>query len=258
MNNIIEADKLTFAYTGEPILHSVSFRVNKGDFVAIIGSNGTGKSTLLRLLLGELVPQQGSVRVLGQEVGQLRDWTKIGYVPQNAAAAAEGFPASVLEVVSANLYARVGFLRRAKAKKEHRGLALAALEQVGMRDKAHELIGNLSGGQQQRVMLARVLVGQPDCMLLDEPTTGVDAASSQSLYQLLATLNRETGLTVVMVTHDVARASCYVTRTLCLEHGTMVELDREQLTHELSHKHSHPQCPTNTTAGREDTTHGDI
>lgn len=256
MNNIIEADNLTFAYTGEPILHSVSFRVNKGDFVAIIGSNGTGKSTLLRLLLGELSPQKGSVRVLGQEVGQLRDWTKIGYVPQNAAAAAEGFPASVLEVVSANLYAQVGFLQR--AKKEHRSLALTALEQVGMRDKANELIGNLSGGQQQRVMLARVLVGQPDCMLLDEPTTGVDAASSQSLYQLLEKLNRETGLTVVMVTHDIARASCYVTRTLCLEHGTMVELDREQLTHELSHKHSHPQCPTNTTAGKDDTTHGDL
>lgn len=252
MNDIIQVENLTFAYSGEPILQEVSFSVHKGDFMAIIGSNGTGKSTLLRLLLGELTPQKGKVHVLGQEVSSLRDWSQVGYVPQNAAAQTSGFPASVLEVVCANLYSRIGFMRR--TKKEHRQLAMQALEQVGMQDKASELIGNLSGGQQQRVMLARVLVGTPTCMLLDEPTTGVDAASSSSLYELLKKLNRETGLTIVMVTHDIARAADYVTRTLCLEQGTVVELDHDQLVHELSHKHSHPQISTR----KDDADHGNI
>lgn len=254
MSNVIEVDNLTFAYAGDPVLQNVSFTVQTGDFLALIGSNGTGKSTLLRLLLGELTPQQGAVRILGQEVDRMHSWSKIGYVPQNAAAETAGFPASVREVVSANLYAKAGFLRR--VKKELRPLVTQALDRVGMKEKENELIGSLSGGQQQRVMLARVLVGEPECMLLDEPTTGVDASSSLALYELLARLNRETGLTVVLVTHDIARASKYVTRTLCLEQGTVVELDRGQLAQELMHKHTHPPVVGGIT--REDTKHGDL
>ncbi len=256
MNNIIEIKNLSFAYSGEPVLQDISFAVKQGDFLAIIGSNGTGKSTLMRLLLGELIPIQGSIHMLGQPVGQLRDWTSIGYVPQNAGAATAAFPASVREIVCANLYSRIGFLR--PAGKEHRHLAMQALEQVGMQDKADELVGNLSGGQQQRVMLARVLAGRPTCMLLDEPTTGVDAAASQSLYELLAKLNHDTGLTIIMVTHDIVRAADYVSRTLCLEQGTIVELDREQLAHEIAHKHTHPPVSHKHAARKDDANHGDI
>jgi ABC-type Mn/Zn transport systems, ATPase component len=111
---------------------------------------------------------------------------------------------------------------------------------VDMASYARRLIGELSGGQQQRVMLARVLVNDPEIMLLDEPTTGVDAQTAQSLYELLARLNRETGLTIMMATHDIGRAVNYVSRILCLEEGSLVELGKAQVHEELLHKHKHP------------------
>ncbi|SDN99494.1 metal ABC transporter ATP-binding protein [Acetanaerobacterium elongatum] len=239
MSNIIEVDKLTFGYTAEPILYDIGFSVRQGDFAAIIGSNGTGKSTLLKLLLGELIPKIGSIRLLDEDIRHFKGWSQIGYVPQNAVQTAAGFPATAEEIVSANLYAQVGLL--CPIRKKHMEQARQALALVGMQDYAKSMIGNLSGGQQQRVMLARVLVNSPKLMLLDEPTTGVDASAAQSLYELLAKLNREKGLTIVMVTHDIVHASGYVSRTLCLEQGSVVELDRVQIAHELSHKHKHPQ-----------------
>lgn len=248
LSSMIEADKLTFGYTAEPILYDVGFLVHKGDFAAIIGSNGTGKSTLLKLLLGELIPKNGSIRLLDEDIRHFKRWSEIGYVPQNAVQTTAGFPATAEEIVSANLYAQIGLLR--PITKRHMEQARQALALVGMQDYAKSMIGNLSGGQQQRVMLARVLVNSPKLMLLDEPTTGVDASAAQSLYELLAKLNRETGLTIVMVTHDIIHAAGYVSRTLCLEQGSVVELDRGQIAHELSHKHKHPQHNEHTADGQ--------
>ncbi len=254
MQKIIEVENLSFGYSGAPILNNIGFSVFEGDFAAVIGSNGAGKSTLLKLLLGELSPVKGNIRLLGEDVRRFRAWPKIGYVPQNAATNAAGFPATAEEIVSANLYSQIGLLR--PIRKEHVLRAKEALALVGMQDHAQSLIGNLSGGQQQRVMLARVLVNNPAVMLLDEPTTGVDAAAAQSLYRLLAGLNHETGITIMMVTHDIASAAGYVTRTLCLEQGSVVELDRGQLEHELSHKHKHPRC--NLTVAGEEGSNGDL
>lgn len=250
--NIIEAENLTFGYGAEPVLENVGFSVRAGEFVALIGANGSGKSTLLTLLLGEQTPGQGVIRLFGQDSRQFKDWAKIGYVAQNGIAKGAGFPATCEEIVKASLYSQIGFMRF--AKKTHAEKARAALKLVDMEAYADRLIGNLSGGQQQRVMIARVLAGQPEIMLLDEPTTGIDAASVQSLYKLLSRLNRETGLTVVMVTHDIARASGYAGRTLCLEDGSLVELKREQIIDELSHRHKHPEkgcvCGENTQEAR--------
>ncbi|MGI6239954.1 MAG: metal ABC transporter ATP-binding protein, partial [Christensenellales bacterium] len=142
------------------------------------------------------------------------------------------------EIVQANLYAQVGLFRF--PNRAQRNKVTHALEQVGMDGYEKRLISALSGGQQQRVMLARVLVGEPELMILDEPTTGIDAATVDALFELLSRLNRERGLTIVMVTHDIARVSDYATRVLCLEEGTMVELDPQQLREELSHRHTHP------------------
>ncbi len=238
MPNVIETLDLSFRYGSEPLFSRVNFAVSQGDFVAIIGANGTGKSTLLKLLLGELTPTEGAIRLFGQDLRQFRDWPKVGYVPQAAAANTAGFPATADEIVMASLYPQVGLMRF--ARKRHRELARQALERVGMAGFSRRLIGEMSGGQQQRVMLARVLAGAPEVMLLDEPTTGVDAATVETLFQLLADLNREIGLTIVMVTHDIGRASRYVTRTLCLEEGSMVELGPAQVHEELAHKHKHP------------------
>ncbi len=242
----IEVKNLSFGYRDGPIFTDVDFSVEQGDFVAVIGANGTGKSTLLRLLLGELAHQSGELRLLEEDVRHFRRWPLICYVPQNGLSDAAGFPATALEVVMSGLYSQIGPLRL--PKKEHREKAMAALSRVGMEPLAKRLIGEMSGGQRQRVMLARVLAGDPALMLLDEPTTGVDIASSELLYRILSRLSREEGLTIVMITHDIARASRYVSRTLCLEHGSLVELGGEQLTEELSHRHRHP--------GEEENGHG--
>lgn len=243
----IEADGVSFSYGAEPILDNISFCVNEGDFLALIGANGAGKSTLLKLLLGELSPTGGVIRLLGEDLRGFRDWPKIGYVPQINTAA--GFPATAEEIVLANLYSQIGPFRI--PSREHHKKALRALSQVGMQEYAKRLIGNLSGGQQQRVTLARVLAGDPALMLLDEPTTGIDARTALELYELLARLNRETGLTIVMVTHDIARASPYVTRTLCIEDNSLVEIKRDQLSDELSHRHKHPATDSSRRTGRE-------
>ncbi len=238
MSKVIEVNNVSFSYGSEPIFSKVGFSVYKGDFVAIIGANGAGKSTLLKLLLGELAPTSGSIHLLNQDIHHFKDWPKIGYVPQNGFSANVNFPATAEEIVKANLFSQIGFLRF--PKKEHMEKTKHSLELVDMAAYSNRLIGNLSGGQQQRVLLARVLVNDPEVMLLDEPTTGIDAAAVQSLYQLLTRLNRETGLTIVMVTHDIGRASSYVSKTLCLEEGSLVKLDRDQINDELSHKHKHP------------------
>lgn len=238
MDKVIEVKDLCFGYESELILDKIEFSVNKGDFISIIGSNGAGKSTLMKLLLGELNAKSGNISLLGEDISNFKKWHKIGYVPQSGISKFSDFPATAEEVVKANLFSQIGFMRLAKS--EHIEKTKKALQQVEMGDYAKQLIGKLSGGQQQRILIARVLVSKPQIMLLDEPATGIDYKTADSLYKLLSKLNRETGLTIVMVTHDVARASEYVSRTLCLEEGTIVELNNSQIYDELSHKHKHP------------------
>lgn len=237
MSDVVRVDNLSFQYGDAPIFSQIGFSVCKGEAVALIGSNGAGKSTLLRLILGELTPLTGNVHLFGQEIRRFKEWTKIGYLAQNVVQTAGGFPATAEEIVTANLYSQIGF--RPFPKKKHREKARAVLRQVGMESCAKRLIGALSGGQQQRVMLARVLVSDPELLFLDEPTVGVDAETVTSLFDLLTRLNRENGLTVVMITHDLARASERMPRVLCLEEGTLVELDKAQIDRELTHKHKH-------------------
>lgn len=238
MDPVVSFDNVSFFYGGLPVLHGVSMAVERGDFAAILGANGAGKSTLLKLILGELHPKEGSVRLLGQDVARFHDWPRIGYVPQYGVTMAEGFPATAQELVRSSLYSQIrrffpaGRVQREKAKR--------ALETVGMGDQAGQLIGTLSGGQLQRVMVARVLVTEPELMLLDEPTAGVDARSAAALYELLDRLRRERGITIAMVTHDTAQASAYANRVFCLEEGSLLELAPGQLAHELAHRHKHP------------------
>jgi zinc transport system ATP-binding protein len=253
MHNAIEAENLSFSYGNEPIFTKIGFSVYKGDFVAVIGSNGTGKSTLMKLILGELAPTDGCIRIFNQDVSKFKDWPKIGYVPQSGLQSADSFPATAEEIVTANLFSQIGLMRF--PKKKHLDKAQQALELVEMGAYSKRMIGELSGGQRQRVMLARVLVNDPEIMILDEPTTGVDARTVESLYELLSSLNRETGLTIVMVTHDISRASNYVSRVLCLEEGSIMELGKEQIAEELSHKHKHPLQNIHVIQ-RGDDTHG--
>ena len=235
---VIDAAQLSFSYGDVPVLSNITFGLNKGGFAALIGSNGTGKSTLLKLLLGELSPTSGTVRLLGTELGAFRAWTKIGYVPQEGLARQADFPASVEEIVQANLFSEIGLFRF--PKREHREKVRKVLARVGMDGCEKRLIGELSGGQRQRVLLARALISMPEVMILDEPTTGMDQESADDFYRLLSELNKSAGLSILMVSHDVERVCGYVSTVYCLEQGTMAVLTPAELREETAHRHPHP------------------
>lgn len=235
---LIEINDVSFAYGDRTVLDGVNLTVMPGEFVSLLGANGSGKSTLLKLLLGELLPQRGTILIMGQTPARFSDWTKIGYVAQNKAASYGGFPATVEEVVLAHLYEKIG--RFKLPGKKARAKVMRALEIVEMAEYARQPIGELSGGQQQRVLLARAMINEPEMVLLDEPTTGVDAHNALLHFELLSRLNREQGLTVLVVTHDMAKSAEFVKKSFCLEDGNMVCLCREQLQDELAHRHHHP------------------
>lgn len=236
--NAIEVEKLSFSYRDVPVLQNVSFSVPEGAFSALIGSNGTGKSTLVKLLLGELEPAAGRISLFGEDISVFRRWPEIGYVSQEGLTRKADFPASVYEIVAASLYSRTGLFHfPSKADKER---VLQALDEVGMKDYSRRLIGELSGGQRQRVLIARALCAEPEMMILDEPITGMDAESAASFYELLKNLNCRKKLTVFMVTHDLDRISAYADSIFCLEYGSLVELTPEELRHEQEHRHEHP------------------
>lgn len=247
MNHIIEVKNLAFRYSSIPIFENLDFTISQGDFVSLIGNNGTGKSTLLKLLLGELQAPTGEIRIFNKNINNFKDWPNIGYVPQNGLAGNVGFPATVEEIVMANLASQIGLFRF--PNKKHKELVNSTLELVGMGGFSKHLISQLSGGQLQRVLLARALVNSPELMILDEPTTGVDSENVYSFYELLSSLNKQDKLTILMVSHDLARASQYISRTLCLEEGSLVELNKEEIIHELKHKHKHPQKENNANCG---------
>lgn len=212
---------LDFSYGNTKVLKHIDFTVPTGHFAVLLGQNGAGKSTLMRLLLGELAlgGNSGEIRLLGLGIRQFKSWREISYVPQRGMASYENFPASVEEIVQANLYAQIGRFRFAgKKEKEQVGQALI---QVGMEDFAKRLIGRLSGGQQQRVLLARALVNKPRLLLLDEPTSGMDEKSTEDFYRLLKTINRQQGVTILMVTHDRKRLEPYAEDIWLLEDGHM-------------------------------------
>lgn len=239
MENVIEAYDLEFSYGQNLIFSQVNFNMKKGDFVSLIGANGSGKSTLLNLLLGEKSPTNGKIRLFNESIEDYKDWSRIGYVPQTGFGFSKDFPASCEEIVRTSLFPEIGLFK--PANKEHRDRVIKALELVNMQDYAKRLVGELSGGQIQRVMIARVLVNNPDIMILDEPTTGIDAETVRLLYELLWKLNREKKITIVMVTHDTPNTIDYSNRIMCLEEGSLLELDKVDLKKELEHRHTHPE-----------------
>lgn len=227
--NAIEIKNLHFSYGKENVLDGVSLCLKEGRLAILAGENGAGKSTLLRLLLGELPigeshkgdheegSSDGSIEILGQDIRQFKDWSSISYVPQNGMGGWKDFPASVEEIVRANLYKQIGLFRF--AGKKERQQVKNALAQVGMEEYQNRLIGRLSGGQQQRVLLARALVNEPKLLILDEPTSALDEKNASHFYQLLKKINAEKKLTVLMVTHDLKRAASYADDIWVLEDG---------------------------------------
>ncbi len=199
MDNVLEIKDLEFSYSDATVLRNINLSLEKGDFLGIIGSNGTGKSTLIKLILGILQYNSGSIRLFGEERKNFKDYSKIGYVSQKANSFNSSFPATVKEVILANLYSKIGLF--GKPKKEHIEAMKKALEVVGMSGFENRLIGKMSGGQQQRIFIARILVNNPELMFLDEPTVGVDAPSVDAITDIIKKLNAQ-GITIVMTNHD--------------------------------------------------------
>ena len=200
---------------GRPVLRRVDLDVHRGEVLAVLGANGSGKSTLMRALLGLLPLARGEVRAFGVPVGELRDRYRIGYVPQRASAAS-GIPATVREIVASGRLPRRPPWRPA-GRADRRAVA-AALEVVGLADRAGEDASHLSGGQQQRVMIARALAAEPEVLVLDEPTAGVDLANQRALA---ATLERlvAAGTTVVLVAHELGPLAPLIDRAVVLRDG---------------------------------------
>ena len=208
MTPIVELHNVSFAYNGQPVLENVDFAICANDFLAIIGPNGGGKTTLLKLVLGLLHPTKGAVRVFGQTPEKGR--THIGYLPQ-VSTLDKYFPIRVFDVVLQGRYR--GMFR--PYTKADRAAVETALESVDLLDLCDRQIGALSGGQQQRVLLARALARQPDLLLLDEPTASIDPDVKTSFYDLLPQLRNR--MAVVLVSHDVGVVASYVEKIACVD-----------------------------------------
>lgn len=238
--NVLEVKDLSFSYPDKSILHRLSFNVEKGDFLCVVGTNGTGKSTLLKLILNILQATEGEIRLLGKTSDKFRDYSKIAYVSQKATAFNRDFPATVEEIVTLGLYSQKGFLKR--YNKADREKVDAALKRVGMYDYRKRKIGYLSGGQQQRVFIAKALVSSPEIIFLDEPTVGIDIKAVDSICCLLGELNKS-GITIVMVTHDISSILYHSNKVLVLSedgHGEMMpaeEFNSHTILNHVYHKH---------------------
>jgi len=206
---IIETHNLNFSYNGQPVISGVNLKIKSGDFMAMIGPNGGGKTTLLKLMLGLLKADSGSIRIFGKPPKEVS--YRIGYVPQDIHIN-QNFPISASDVVlMGKLKPGRGWSRHAK---EDRMEALQALERVGIGKYSNRRIGELSVGQKQRVFIARALVTDPDILFLDEPTASIDTKGQNEFYAILKELNHK--ITIIVVSHDLMVISRYVKSVACV------------------------------------------
>lgn len=208
MTALVTFHRATLAYGRRVVLSNLTFEIPDGDFLGLVGPNGSGKTTILRAILGTLEPREGTVT--------RSTALRFGYVPQRDQVD-YGFPLRVLDVVLMGRYNRVGIGRRPTSDDRER--ALAALDHVGIRELANEPLTRLSGGQKQRTLIARALVGEPNLLVLDEPTTGMDLVSTTQILGLVRELHERTGLTVLMVSHALNEIANYVTRIALVQEG---------------------------------------
>jgi len=214
-DKIIELEKVTFSYNGYSVLEDVSFAIQAGEFICVVGPNGGGKTTLLKIVLGLLKPRKGSVRVFGQPPELVRH--RIGYVPQHAQVDPQ-FPVTALDVVLMGRLRsrpRFGFFS-SRDKKAARGV-LAQMELSGLEAQP---FSELSGGQRQRVLIARALVDEPELLLLDEPTSSLDLHVENEFYELLREINKR--LTILLVSHDLGFVTPFSTSVVCVKRFVQV------------------------------------
>ena len=222
MTSLITFDHATLGYGRRAVLSDISFTIPSGDFLGLVGPNCAGKTTILRANLGSLLPQARTVTKAA--------WLRFGYVPQRDSVD-YNFPLKVVDVVLMGRYDRIGLMRR--PSRDDRARACAALEHVGILDLAERQLNALSGGQKQRALIARALVGEPNVLILDEPTNGMDLVSTTQILGLVRELHERDNLTVLMVSHALNEVANYVDRiALVVERGfrigTVAEIMNEE------------------------------
>jgi zinc transport system ATP-binding protein len=211
---VLSVKGLSFAYNGKEVLDQISFDLAAGEFVGLVGPNGSGKSTLIKNLLGILVPQSGTITLFGTEIRHFHEWHRIGYLPQKLNLSTQFFPATVSEIVALGLIARG---KREKSRSSEDKAITRALDLLDILPIKEKLIGELSGGQQQRVLLARALVGNPEMLILDEPTSAIDPETRERFFAVIRGLNTEQNLTIILITHDIGNIGRYAKKLLYLD-----------------------------------------
>ena len=219
---LIEFQNVNFSYNGETALKDFSFSVEKGDYVGIIGPNGGGKTTLVKIMLGLLKPDSGSIKLFSQDIKSFRDWPKFGYVPQRIAQFESSFPITVQEVVNLGRIPKRGIFKRASEKDFsaiEKAIDIAQISHLRKR-----LIADLSGGERQKVFIARALAGEPEVIILDEPAVGIDELSQEKFYKFINHLNKNLKITILFISHDID--------VLAHEASTLLCVNRELVCHE--------------------------
>jgi len=235
----VELDRLSFGYRlGQHVLEDVNLRIGQGEFVAIAGPNGGGKTTLLRIALGLERPSEGKALLFGEPAHRFSRRRTLGYLAQRSELGGDA-PATVREVVSAGRLAAGGLL--GPLRRRDRELVSEAIERVGLEDRADTPVRTLSGGMQQRAFIAKALAAEPALLVLDEPTTGVDAESQESLAALLDRLHSDLGVTVLYVSHEFGAVEGFVERLVLVRRSVLFDGppgDLPGLWHDPSHVHA--------------------
>lgn len=215
VDSVIDVKNLNY----KTIIKNISFSVKRGDYTAIIGPNGGGKSTLLKLILDLIQPTDGEIKLFNKTRKEFKDGSKIGYVPQQAAQFDLNFPITVYEVVKLGFaYKSSLFSSISSEDKQH---IKNIMDKVGVTNLKDRLVSQLSGGQRQRVMIARALVSKPQILILDEPNTGVDTQSQKIFYDFLKELNQKEKITILFVTHDLGVIVDDVTNVFCINQSLL-------------------------------------
>lgn len=229
--SILEIKNISFSYGSNKVLDNVSFVVKKGGYLGIVGPNGGGKSTLLKIILGLLQPDLGEIKINGNSVSRALDLCRIGYVSQRISQNYYDLPATVYEIVESGLASKEILFKK---NKDHSRKIRQAIEVAGLKGLENKLLGQLSGGQRQRVFVARALSVDPQILILDEPFVGIDVSAQDEFYKFLKKLNRDNDLTIVFVSHDIDIISSQAEEIIALNQkvvysGRAETLDEDKL-----------------------------
>lgn len=227
MSNIqIEFSHVNFSYDTNEVLHDISFQILEGDYIGFVGGNGSGKTTILKLMLNLLIPQSGEVTLFDSQCSHFKEWYRIGYVPQHVSRGESTFSTTVREIIESGLVTKDRHWVMLRPEDAER--IQWAMEVTQTTHLEHRMLHELSGGERQLVFIARALVSKPNILVLDEPTTGVDANAQDRFYGLLTKLNSEHNLTIILVSHDLEVIAREVKTVICVNQSLVCNVSSKE------------------------------